>query len=97
MFNKKRQLEMALQSIPPHKSPKIDLEQYSTPSVIAADVLWNAHSIGDLEGMKVVDLGCGTGIFAIGSALMGASESVGVDIDGDAISIAEIEAIEDGC
>lgn len=96
MFNKKRQLEMALQGIPPHKSPKIDLEQYSTPSVIAADVLWNAHSIGDLEGMKVVDLGCGTGIFAIGSALMGASESVGVDIDGDAISIAEIEALKMG-
>ncbi|MFY9638635.1 MAG: METTL5 family protein [Methanobacterium sp.] len=96
MFNKKRQLEMALQSIPPHKSPKIDLEQYSTPSVIAADVLWNAHSIGDLEDMKVVDLGCGTGIFAIGSALMGASESVGVDIDGDAISIAEIEAMKMG-
>ena len=96
MFNKKRQLEMALQGIPPHKSPKIDLEQYSTPSVIAADVLWNAHSIGDLEGMKVVDLGCGTGIFAIGSALMGASESVGVDIDGDAISIAEIQALKMG-
>jgi putative methylase len=96
MFNKKRQLEMVLQGIPPHKSPKIDLEQYSTPSIIAADVLWNAHSIGDLEGMKVVDLGCGTGIFAIGSALMGASESVGVDIDGDAISIAEIEALKMG-
>ena len=96
MFNKKRQLEMALQSIPPHKSPKIDLEQYSTPSVIAADVLWNAHSIGDVEGMKIVDLGCGTGIFAIGSALMGASEAVGVDIDGDAISVAETQAVKMG-
>ena len=96
MFNKKRQLEMALQSIPPHKSPKIDLEQYSTPSVIAADVLWNAQSIGDVEGMKIVDLGCGTGIFAIGSALMGASEAVGVDIDGDAISVAETQAVKMG-
>ncbi len=96
MFNKKRQLEMALQSIPPHKRPKIDLEQYSTPSVIAADVLWNAQSIGDIEGMKIVDLGCGTGIFAIGSALMGASEAVGVDIDGDAISVAETQAIKMG-
>ena len=92
MFNKKRQLEIELQDIPPHKSPKIDLEQYSTPSVIAADVLWNAHSIGDIEGMKIVDLGCGTGIFTIGSALMGAADSVGVDIDGDAISIAEAQA-----
>ena len=74
MFNKKRQLEMALQDIPPHQSPKIDLEQYSTPSIIAADVLWNAHSIGDIDGMKVVDLGCGTGIFTIGSSMMGAGE-----------------------
>ncbi len=56
MFNKKRQLEMALQDIPPHQSPKIDLEQYSTPSTIAADVLWNAYSIGDINDLKVVDL-----------------------------------------
>jgi len=96
MFNKKRQLEMALQRIPPHKSPKIDLEQYSTPSVIAADVLWNAQSIGDVEGMKIVDLGCGTGIFAISSALMDASEAVGVDIDGDAVSVAETQAVKMG-
>ena len=96
MFNKKRQLEMALQGIPPHKSPKIDLEQYSTPSIIAADVLWNASSIGDLDDMKVVDLGCGTGIFTIGSAMMGARESVGVDIDCEAVSIAEAQALKMG-
>jgi putative methylase len=96
MINKKKQLEMALQGIPPHRSPKIDLEQYSTPSIIAADVLWNAHSIGDVEGMKIVDLGCGTGIFAIGSALLGASEAVGVDIDGDAVSVAETQAFNMG-
>ena len=96
MFNKKRQLEMALQDIPPHNNPKIDLEQYSTPSIIAADVLWNAHSIGDIDGMKVADLGCGTGIFTIGSSMMGARESVGVDIDDDAVSIAEIQALKMG-
>jgi putative methylase len=92
MFTKKRQLEMVLQDIPPHESPKINLEQYSTPSVIAADVLWNANSIGDIHDMKVVDLGCGTGIFAIGSVLLGANEAVGVDIDMDAISIANSQA-----
>ena len=96
MINKKRHLEMVLQGIPPHRSPKIDLEQYSTPSIIAADVLWNAHSKGDVEGMKIVDLGCGTGIFAIGSALLGASEAVGVDIDGDAVSVAETQAVKIG-
>jgi putative methylase len=96
MFNKKRQLEMALQDIPPHQNPKVDLEQYSTPSVIAADVLWNAYSIGDLEGMKVVDLGCGTGIFTIGSSMMGARESVGIDVDNEAVSIAEAQALKIG-
>jgi putative methylase len=96
MFNKKRQLEMALQDIPPHQSPKIGLEQYSTASIIAADVLWNAYSIGDLEGMKVIDLGCGTGIFAIGSSMMGARESVGIDIDDEAVSTAEVQAFKMG-
>jgi putative methylase len=93
MFKKKIQLEMALQGIPPHKSPKVELEQYSTPAFIAADVLWNALAYGDLNGLKVVDLGCGTGIFTIGAALLGASESVGVDVDGDAVSIAKQQTI----
>ncbi|MDD3985402.1 MAG: METTL5 family protein [Methanobacterium sp.] len=92
MFTKKRQLEMVLQNILPHKNPKIAFEQYSTPSIIAADVLWNANSIGDIHDRKIVDLGCGTGIFTIGSALLGADESVGVDIDKDAISIANSQA-----
>lgn len=53
---------MALQSIPPHIKPKVELEQYTTPAKIAADLLWNAHALGDIEGLKVVDLACGTGI-----------------------------------
>ena len=39
--------------------------------------------------MKVVDLGCGTGVLALGAALMGAKEVVGVDVDGDALKVAE--------
>ena len=70
MFKRKKQLEIALQEIPGHPDPRVDLEQYQTPSIIAADLLWNAAAIGDIEGFKVVDLGCGTGIFTLGSALM---------------------------
>lgn len=92
MFKKKRQLEIALQDISPHENPRVELEQYSTPSIIAADLLWNAMSIGDIEGLKLADLGCGTGIFAIGAALLGAEESVGVDTDHEAILIAESES-----
>ena len=87
-ITRKKHLEMRLQNIPSHPKPKVDLEQYTTPSVIASDLIWNAFSLGDIEGMDIVDLGCGTGIFAIGSALMGASSSVGMDIDEESIELA---------
>ncbi|WP_407412861.1 METTL5 family protein [Methanobrevibacter sp.] len=87
-ITRKKHLEMKLQSIPTHPKPKVGLEQYTTPSVIASDLLWNAASLGDIEGKNVLDLGCGTGIFAIGSALMGANSSLGIDIDSDSIDLA---------
>jgi putative methylase len=95
-ITKKRHLEMMLQQIPPHKSPKVHLEQYTTPSNIASDILWNAYSLGDIKDKKVVDLGCGTGIFAIGSVLLGAREVTGVDIDPDALEIARTQASKMG-
>ena len=50
--------------------------------------MWNAFALGDIEDRDVIDLGCGTGVFAIASALMGASSSIGVDVDEDSISLA---------
>ncbi|GAB4310315.1 MAG: METTL5 family protein [Methanobacteriaceae archaeon] len=91
-IRRKRQLEIALQRIPCHPSPNIEFEQYLTPANIAADVLWNAYSLGDIEGKNIVDLGCGTGIFAIGSLLLGAKESIAVDIDQEALETARLEA-----
>lgn len=96
MITKKIQLEMAIESIPPHPTPKVDLEQYNTPAKIAADVLWNAFTLGDIEGLKVVDLGTGTGIFAIGAALLGALGVVGIDFDPQAVKIARVEASKRG-
>lgn len=95
-ITKKRHIEMILQQIPPYKSPKVHLEQYTTPSNIAADLLWNAHFLGDIKGKKVVDLGCGTGIFAIGAAMLGAKEVIGVDADPEAIEIARVQASKTG-
>ena len=87
-ITRKKHLEMKLQSMPSHPKPKVGLEQYTTPSIIASDLIWNAFSLGDIEGKDIVDLGCGTGIFAIASALMGANSSIGVDIDEDSIDLA---------
>lgn len=87
-ITKKKHLEMAIQKVPKHPNPKVDLEQYSTPATIAADLLWNAYSLGDIADKKVIDLGCGTGIFAIASKLLGAASAIGVDIDKDSIDLA---------
>ena len=87
-IKRKKHLEMRLQSVPNHPKPKVGLEQYTTPSVIASDLVWNAYSMGDVENKNIVDLGCGTGIFTIASALMGADTSLGVDIDEDSIDLA---------
>jgi putative methylase len=92
MISKKRHLEMALQDIPPHPDPDPDREQYLTPASIAADLVWNATTQGDVSGLKVVDLGCGTGILALAAALMGAGEVLGVDVDEGAIKVAQEQA-----
>lgn len=87
-ITKKKHLEMVIQKVPKHPNPKVDLEQYSTPATIAADLLWNAYSLGDIADKKVMDLGCGTGIFAIASKLLGAASAIGVDIDKDSTDLA---------
>lgn len=87
-ITKKKHLEMAIQKVPKHPNPKVDLEQYSTPATIAADLLWNAYSLEDIADKKVMDLGCGTGIFAIASKLLGAASAIGVDIDKDSTDLA---------
>ncbi|MEM0331861.1 MAG: METTL5 family protein [Archaeoglobaceae archaeon] len=70
-------------------NPKVHLEQYVTPPKLAAFILSQAELFEDLK--KVLDLGCGTGILAVGSALLDA-EAIGVDIDGEAIKIARRNA-----
>ena len=80
---------MKLQAVPPHPQPKVGLEQYTTPSIIASDLIWNASSLGDIENKNILDLGCGSGIFTIGCGLMGANLACGVDVDGDSIQLAK--------
>jgi putative methylase len=61
------------------------LEQYITPSDIAADMLWFAYMANDLSSKLVFDLGCGTGRLSYGAALLEAMHVVCVDIDYDAL------------
>jgi rRNA N6-adenosine-methyltransferase METTL5 len=94
---KLKKLEEYLQSVDAFDKPKILLEQYITPSHIASNLLFtiqNNHN--DLEGNFVGDLGSGTGMLSIGSAILGAEHVVGFDIDDDALSTARtnIEEME---
>ena len=86
---KKKELEIILQKIPAFDSPSFTLEQYLTPAGIAADIIFTAHQNGDIEDKVVFDLGCGTGIFAIGAILTGAKKVVGFDIDKKSVEIAK--------
>jgi putative methylase len=55
-------------------------------------MLFLAYSQGDIAGKRVADLGCGTGMLAIGAALLGAEEVVGLDKDQGALATAEFNA-----
>jgi putative methylase len=81
-----------LQRLSPLRISSPQLEQYPTPAHIAADVLWEAFSSGDIQGRNVADLGCGNGIFSIGAKLLGAERVVGLDVDAGAIEIASENA-----
>ncbi len=86
---KQKHLEILLQKVPQPEAPIPRFEQYTTPASIAADIIFTAYHWGDIKNKTVVDLGCGTGIFAVGAAIMGAKKILGFDIDKKIITLAK--------
>ncbi len=86
---KLRKLEMLLEQVSGFSHPVPEREQYQTPAALAARLLYTAFLSGDIAGLRVLELGSGTGILGIGAALLGAGEVIGVEIDQDATLIAE--------
>eukprot|EP00271_Cylindrocystis_brebissonii_P016582 TRINITY_DN4044_c0_g1_i2.p1 TRINITY_DN4044_c0_g1~~TRINITY_DN4044_c0_g1_i2.p1 ORF type:complete len:222 (-),score=47.94 TRINITY_DN4044_c0_g1_i2:1477-2142(-) len=92
---KLKQLESYLGGLQQFEKLKVELEQYPTGAHIAANMLYMVQSMyGDLEERTVLDLGCGCGILGIGAAMLGAEHVMGVDIDEDALSIAQENCAE---
>ncbi|MDD1665145.1 MAG: METTL5 family protein [Methanomicrobiales archaeon] len=89
---KLRTLEMALEGLEGFGRPDPRIEQYTTPAVLAARLLYHAHLLGDIGGRAVCDLGCGTGVLACGAALLGAERVVGVELDSGALAVAKRNA-----
>jgi putative methylase len=93
---RKKQLEIALQKLSTHPRPSAKLEQYMTPGDVASTLLHLAYLRGDIVDKVVCDLGCGTGRLAIGAALLGAREVIGVDLDEAALEVAKQNADKAG-
>jgi putative methylase len=90
---RKLDLEKAISKIESHPTPQAYLEQYTISSRVAAEILFVATYVyNDVIDKTVVDLGCGTGRFAIGAALLGARETFGIDVDKVAVNMARKNA-----
>jgi len=84
----KKQLEIILSKLKGNPTPKVELEQYTIPGELAAQIINIIHLSGDIKNKNILDLGCGTGRLTIGSVLMGAKKTIGVDSDEKVLSIA---------
>ena len=85
----KAKLAIILSKLAGFEQPKGGLEQYPTDSEIAAQVLWQAYMLKNIENKSILDLGCGSGILGLGTLLLGASSVVMVDRDPQAIKQAK--------
>jgi putative methylase len=96
MDTRRKAIEQTLSKVPSIPDPDPELEQYTTPAGLATDVLFEAFHLDDISGNLVIDMGTGTGILAIGAALMGAMPVYGFDVDEQAIAKAREAASRAG-
>eukprot|EP01029_Cantina_marsupialis_P008049 TRINITY_DN1926_c0_g5_i1.p1 TRINITY_DN1926_c0_g5~~TRINITY_DN1926_c0_g5_i1.p1 ORF type:complete len:207 (+),score=52.13 TRINITY_DN1926_c0_g5_i1:113-733(+) len=73
----------------PFQKPKVYLEQYCTSPHLAACIMGAMEERDEIVGLDICDLGCGTGMLTIASQLKGANLTVGVDVDPDALEVAQ--------
>ncbi|MFX1296595.1 MAG: METTL5 family protein [Promethearchaeota archaeon] len=97
IFQKKlvsmKKLEMKLQNLQSFIDPKPELEQYPiTPRGASLILSIITNTYNDIQNKIIADLGCGTGILAIGAALLGAKQVIGVDVDQKQLDIASQNA-----
>ena len=88
---KRKHLEILLEQVEGFRSPEAKKEQYATPATVASELLHFAYMRGDLADC-VYDLGCGSGIMAIGAKLLGAEKVIGFDVDKEVLEIAKENA-----
>ena len=94
---KKKELEILLSELEVNPFPKVEWEQYTTSSEVAANLLFiAAFMFDDIVGCTVLDLGCGNGMLGIGAALIGAKRVIGIDLDSKVLRIARRNSLKTG-
>ena len=83
----KKDLELVLSQLKGFAQSSFLLEQYSTPSSIAAEWIWSMALRGEATGKIILDAACGPGILGLGLLLMGAKKVFFVDKDKFAMDI----------
>jgi len=96
MVRSRRELAVILSRAPLFPYPKRGFEQYVTDGETASELLWEAYMRGDISGRVVLDLGCGTGVLAIGSAILGADHVICLEVDEEALAEAYKWACTEG-
>jgi predicted RNA methylase len=84
-----KHLAMRLSGLPRVAELSPHLEQYQTEGDLAARWLTDINSDNSLVGARVVDLGAGNGILALGALLLGANHATLIEVDPQAVKIAE--------
>jgi 2-polyprenyl-6-hydroxyphenyl methylase/3-demethylubiquinone-9 3-methyltransferase len=60
--------------------------------IAAVESLYALLQRQTLDGLKVLDLGCGSGLFSIAAARMGAGNVLGIDNNPACITVAQLNA-----
>lgn len=89
MIRSQRDLEVYLSKLRNFASPSFQLEQYATPSPLAAEWIWSMALKGEVAGKIILDAACGPGILGIGLLLLGAKKVFFVDKDPAIISVGQ--------
>ncbi|MDO8656281.1 MAG: METTL5 family protein [Nanoarchaeota archaeon] len=82
-----KNLEIELSKLKNFENPSLELEQYATPSHIAAEWVWTMAMKKEVAGKTILDAACGPGILGIGLLLMGAKKVYFVDKDEKAMQL----------
>ena len=80
-FRSQKELAVYLSKLKVFNNPSFQLEQYATPSSLAAEWVWGMAMKGEVSGRVILDAACGPGILGIGLLLLGAKKVYFVDKD----------------